>query len=289
MNLFFIPLILLTLASPARAGTPTPPLHHPVGVIPSKRIQPPKEFPLDDKGALACETCHAVNGIEQWKKKKIDKTAAGFLRQGPYERLSGFCKRCHPPQGLKRLNIHVMHDGHGRLLEKNCLYCHQKRPSTSGNRRPRDLLLRKPAAKLCGGCHPGIPHLNAITHRGRPNQKMVAVLRENEKRLAVTLPLDNSGAITCITCHTPHAPGLLPGGWPGGKRAPGHHPAKGLVHRTNRWSAVFAADKEERLRLLEKKLNRPVNLVYTRADADPLLRLPAGNGVLCQACHRFEE
>ena len=73
---------------------------HQAGRVPSKRITIPPEFPLDEKGALKCTTCHTPHAVTEGSESMVEY----FLR-APNEN-SSFCRMCHTQKlgGLPRGN-----------------------------------------------------------------------------------------------------------------------------------------------------------------------------------------
>ena len=59
---------------------------HQVGRVPSKRVTIPADFPLDDKGALKCTTCHTPHAVTEGSDSMVEY----FLR-APNEN-STFCR-----------------------------------------------------------------------------------------------------------------------------------------------------------------------------------------------------
>jgi hypothetical protein len=269
-----------------------PELHHAVGVPLPAEWPDPLGLPLAEGRKLECATCHGLKDIDRVPYARIDPKAEGFLRDGPYPDLHEFCFRCHDRADFERPNIHAMLDPAGKPKEVHCTYCHEdvQRERDEPLRRV-DWKLRLPPEKLCFGCHLKTPHFNALEHQAaKPDAAMLAHLRDSRERLGVSLPLAADGRLMCPTCHNPHPEGLIdPARNPAGRSV--HVPGSDLRIRyvEHPWSAVVRADKRERLEQLAAAGGGPADLDYRRIQREVLLRLPAKDGTLCQACHEFAE
>lgn len=80
--------------------------NHPVGVIPSAAIAVPSSWPLDNRGAITCLTCHAEIPVDRDAPKP---RLRGFESRSP--QATEFCARCH---GMA--DGHNAKSGHWRTL-----------------------------------------------------------------------------------------------------------------------------------------------------------------------------
>ena len=208
----------LSAADSLKKKIELPSMHHLVKIKPPQDMKIPKAFPLNDKGAIDCKTCHGIKNIEKTPIDKVDKKAKNFHRGGPYEQLSEFCHNCHEKKDYKRPNIHNLLDDKGKYDEAKCEYCHKKAPDLKKDIKRDDLEFRLSPQKLCWGCHLKTPHLNALNHLVKPDKKMRKHMLKAEKKLNVILPLDKEGKIMCATCHAPHESGLIDKKKPAGKQ-----------------------------------------------------------------------
>lgn len=270
-------------------ATELPVRHHPVDLAPPAGMRLPEHWPLAEDGTITCSTCHGVEGIEEpenWQRLKRD--APGFLRGGPYRRLTRFCSGCHDKTHYARLNIHRQLQPDGRPDKRTCRYCHLEVPEQEGEKRPRHTELRLRPGLLCLGCHLKTPHLNSIEHLREPSDAVRERLLAHNRSGYPSLPLDGQGWITCVTCHDPHQPGVLQGQGSAaaeGDTDVGHGPR----YLPSRWAPVYEADKAERLGALAREQGRPFRLAYRRLAGEVFLRLPARDGTLCNVCHHFED
>ncbi len=267
--------------------------HHPVGVRVPEAMKLPKDMKTDDRGRLTCDTCHGIENLEDRRREDIDEIrrrhADKFLRGGPWKKLDDFCFQCHDHKPYERLNIHAQLDDQGKPREENCKYCHRKVPDREHPPAREDLALRLPVDRICLGCHLKTPHLNALEHSRKPGDEILERLRETEKKEKLILPLDDKGRVTCVTCHSPHEKGVIDASHAAGRQIADRAVAEGPEYLSSRWSPIYRADKEERLAQMEReKGERPV-LEYRRLAGEVLMRLPAADGRLCRACHRFDD
>ncbi len=291
-----IPIILLpfisTLAFAQKQSLP--PLHHPVGIKLSTTMDIPDNFPLGKQKELVCDTCHGIKNIDQIPLQKVNTKASNFLRNGSYPSLLDFCGNCHESRlkqkNMQRFNIHQMLDKQGKIIEKNCTYCHIKVPNPVKDKDWHTLRFRLPVEKLCLGCHLKTTHLNSVQHQVKPSKKILQQLQKTTKQKHILLPLDKQGRMMCVTCHSPHQHGVIKASHAGGKQVAQNNIKQGIQYgKENRWNLVFKADKKQRLATL-KWLNKTIELPeYRPIEKEILLRLPAKNGQLCQACHRFKD
>ncbi len=267
-----------------------PPLHHLVDVsVPeSMKVDPSLPLPVDRK--LTCAVCHGIEDIDKKKFEEVDKDDPNFLRGGPYADLTSFCYRCHDEEKHRRPNIHAMLDGRGEIIEENCKYCHEEVIERDRRYQFSEVKLRRPPDTLCWGCHLKTPHLNALEHQVEPSDKV----RKQRKRFLqqhpeVILPLTGDGRVTCITCHTPHPPGVIDKSLPAAHQVATAKVEEGPVYGDSPLAETIAEDKRERLEALSRKYKKPLRFRYRQIQKEALLRLPAKDGQLCRACHVFED
>ena len=278
---------LLALAQEANK-TELPPLHHVVWVKPPASMKLPPEFSLNDQGQIDCKTCHGIEDIDTTPIDQVDTTADNFHRGGPYSQLTDFCYRCHEVEDYQRPNIHKLLDDNDEYEEKECEYCHKIVPDPKKEIKREALEFRLPPQKLCWGCHLKTPHLNAVNHLVETDQDMRERMVEAEKNYQIILPLDDDGRIMCSTCHTSHESGVIAPDKPAGKQVADTDLKTGVSYEGHPWDEVFQADKKTRLEELAQDGGGVHHLRYRRLKTEVLLRLPAKDGTLCQACHVFE-
>ncbi len=179
--------------------------NHPVGIIPSEVVAIPPDWPLDDRGAVMCITCHT--GIPESAPGSEPKLR-DFGPQGiePTE----FCARCHGQpsrrnaESLHWLAVGVAHVSHDPRTERSgstpldartraCLSCHdgaiasESKNETPWNRSQMDL----------GDKRRNHPVGIAYNDVSRP--KDLSPLRPADLLPpSVELP---QGRVTCVSCH----------------------------------------------------------------------------------------
>ncbi len=266
-----------------------PPFHHVVGVEPSENRKIDENLELGEKGELVCSTCHGLEDIDETPIEDVDTEADNFLHDGPYKPLTDFCYRCHDEKANTRENIHILLDDKGEIIKKKCEYCHEEVPDRKKDLKIDQLKLRIPMDTICYGCHLKDPHFNAVEHQVKPeSEDMVEHLKKMREKQNIFIPLSEKGKVMCVSCHTPHQNGVIDVNKPAGKQVDNDDLKKGITYKDHPWSAVFAADKAERLDELNKKLKTDYKVSYQRIEKEALLRLPAKNGELCMSCHDFE-
>ncbi len=221
---------------------------HVVDITPSPTLtrKIPSDFPLAG-GSLTCLSCHDVAQNCRSRQPPAPSGQA-LLRGGRTPDPLRFCFRCHAQERYRPFNPHDQLEA-GKSETDTCLWCHADVPSVDSQpREGASYGLRAKAAALCRNCHvvaqshPVAGHLNAI-----PSADMVQYMSAYEmkskmrlpfgqlleiahatRRTPRSIPLDEAGRITCVSCHNPHERGLLPGGNP---RAVGADVKQATNHR----------------------------------------------------------
>lgn len=288
--------MLLAVGVPAtakdtwRTTKKLPDLHHAIGLFIQDADKRPKGWPLDEQGRLQCSTCHGQKDMEDKPFDEVDKKARDFLRAGPYKTLDVFCANCHDEKEHRRDNIHLMLNVDGSVKKDHCTYCHEEvHEERDRPHRPEELKLRLSAGRMCYGCHLKTPHFNAWQHQAKPGREMLEHMKKSAEREGTIFPLDEEGRVTCITCHTPHQPGVIdPARNPAGKQVETSAVKDGPKRLEHSWKEIVREDKRARLEELNRRTGERFDLGYRRIQGETLLRLAAKDGTLCQSCHTFE-
>jgi hypothetical protein len=221
---------------------------HVVDIRPSPKLagKIPSDFPLAG-GTLTCLSCHDMAQSCRTERQPASSGQA-LLRGGRTPDPLLFCFRCHAQEDYRPFNPHEQLEAN-RPKTETCLWCHVDAPAVDAP--PREGVapgLRAKTAALCRNCHvvaqshPVAGHMDAT-----PSADMVQYMSAYEmkskmrlpfgqlleiaratKRTPRSIPLDETGRITCVSCHNPHEKGLLPGGNP---RAVGAEPKQATNHR----------------------------------------------------------
>ncbi|NOZ68334.1 MAG: hypothetical protein GXP46_03625 [Deferribacteres bacterium] len=193
---------------------------HPVGVVPSKEKKKkiPKDFPLVN-GRLSCITCHDIY-LQCRVNPQAKSLNKRFLRGAPYLSRTTLCFRCHDEKKYKMLDPHNQLTRKGEIIIQKCLYCHVEKPDEK-RATFKEVKLIGNLEVLCYRCHFKQSRLHPINanHLRKPTAKILAMMKESEKKYGIILPLDYEGKITCPTCHNPHERGVIPTNKPGAKGA----------------------------------------------------------------------
>lgn len=195
------------------------PGHRP-GRVPSRKVSIPPDFPLDERGALKCTTCHTPHAVSQGSDSMVEY----FLR-APNEN-SSFCRTCHQDKlgGLSRGNhpldvsaqveTGVIVKGGGqfgtaRSKQIICETCHRAHGGVNEQFLVLPVENRASLSVLCEVCHTK----NAV----RPGRKASGT-RSHPVDLVpgkgVVIPptwvqgektfVGPRGELVCRTCHKPH-------------------------------------------------------------------------------------
>ena len=179
---------------------------HPVDIVPSadKKTRIPADLPLSS-GKIECITCHDI--FLQCQKRTMDKIS---LRGAPYPRRTDFCFKCHNKQNYMMLDVHDQLNPKKEIVVEKCLYCHVAKPDEK-QQTFQDLKYISDFGTLCRRCHlVRGKHSGNFNHMVKPSAKGLAKMKRMETKFGIILPLDAAGKITCITCHNPHAKGVIP-------------------------------------------------------------------------------
>ncbi len=181
--------------------------HHVIDRPPSKGTWKLEflHYPLQD-GKLACVTCHNQHGGEIG----AENGGTYSLRGEPYQKLTDFCLKCHEEKSWGKLNPHAHLTPSGEIKALDCLFCHAKVPALTGIPSVTPADFNDSFTAICTQCHDPFPHPDG-NHLVLPGAANRSSMKSYSDKRSVILPLDFDGRITCVTCHNPHAKGLLTG------------------------------------------------------------------------------
>jgi len=189
---------------------------HPVNVIPSAEIKEriPSDLPLEDR-KITCRTCHDI--YLQCQEPLFQKNS---LRGAPYPTRTDFCYKCHDIGKYKAIDPHEQLNDRGEIIEDICLICHEEKPDVKKDTYETVKFVGD-VEEMCRRCHHiSGNHSGDHNHIGVvPSGKGFRRIRMMEEKFNVRLPLNKEGGMTCITCHNPHAKGVIPEEKPGAKGA----------------------------------------------------------------------
>lgn len=194
---------------------------HPVGVIPSGKIQLPRRedgttiFPLDKEGKIYCGTCHSAHGIA-WEEGK--KNSPIFMRGSNLD--SALCKSCHAeratgPAGGNHPIDKTSIDIPEALIEAGakvgskpnqviCQTCHV----VHGAAGEKILAIENTNSAICGTCH------KDRYPKDRAEAEIMSTHPVNVVSDRVQIPkeiirmggkLGRKGEIVCQSCHAVHS------------------------------------------------------------------------------------
>ena len=193
---------------------------HRIGNVPSSRVNIPDNFPLDNKGAMQCSTCHTPHAIKSKKKTLVE-----FFLRAPNKN-SSLCKVCHiSTTGGKAEGNHPVEIssntkppiiieagglfGTDKPNEIICETCHI--PHGGINNKLLVLSVEDPVTRsvLCEACHTKKPSLSndqKTAHFSHPLDILPGKAAQIPQQWAngEQVFLGTEGELVCRTCHKPH-------------------------------------------------------------------------------------
>ena len=183
---------------------------HQVNIAVPEKIKEriPAGWPLAG-GKLTCLTCHDI-------KKQMHENVLGkvfnstFLRQ-VQPAGDSMCYLCHDRSRFQQPNPHkLMISDQGVLNKDACLQCHQEMPDTEYATELKDAPLKHDSDLLCVGCH----ERQKTSHPARADHlvQLPAGMKQSlleDKHAGATIQLGDATSIHCVTCHNPHAKGVI--------------------------------------------------------------------------------
>lgn len=157
---------------------------HPVDIKPDKGMKPPDYLPLDSEGRIFCLTCHDTDCEGKGMQLRLFDEVEGSMKQ--------LCYSCHDEKQFTSANPHK-----GIEAGEGCLFCHERQPDRMTDTRKTVSFITS-MRMICLRCHERYPHPAGREHLVDP-AGIVEVPPD--------MPLEESGGITCITCHNPHIGG----------------------------------------------------------------------------------
>ena len=183
---------------------------HPVGIIPSDKVQIPPDMPLSG-GKLSCDTCHDPSLQEGGERLGSARTSNPKFLRGGFTARAEFCFRCHAPEKFGRMDAHLQLDSQGNVKGKVCLFCHGSPPNTRVLGIEHVGFNTESLDEFCTCCH-GDDNLIENHPRGphlvEPTEVVSEAIKTAVERIGVELPLYRD-KITCATCHNPHQKGVI--------------------------------------------------------------------------------
>ena len=178
-----------------------------IAVPESIKSRIPAGWPLAG-GKLTCLTCHDIRS--QCNENVLGKVFnRNFLRsQQPAG--ESMCYTCHDRSRFQQPNPHkLMISQEGVLNKEACLQCHQELPDTESAVEIKDAPLKQDSDLLCIGCHKQQKsrHPARADHLVQLPAGMKQTL-QSDNRIGTVLPLGDA-TIHCVTCHNPHAKGVI--------------------------------------------------------------------------------
>jgi predicted CXXCH cytochrome family protein len=193
---------------------------HQVGRVPSENINIPPAFPLDEKGALKCTTCHTPHAVTEESESMVTyflrapNENSSFCRTCHKKKLGGEAKGNHPIDVTVNTNTAVITRAGGKFGTQKtnqiiCETCHRAHGGVNNKRLVLPVENISSTSVLCEVCHsknalrPGKTSGKARSHpvdiRPGQNVKIPKNWTNGEK-----VVVGKNGEIVCRTCHKPH-------------------------------------------------------------------------------------
>ncbi len=155
---------------------------HPVDIKPAPGMKPPAYLPLDSEGRIYCLTCHELGCTLGGVKLRLFNEVDGSMKR--------LCYSCHDENVFNQTNPHK-----GITTGEGCLFCHERQPDPDTDTAETVSFISSKRL-ICLRCHERTPHPASREHLVVPDMD-----------IPKDMPLEESGGITCITCHNPHIGG----------------------------------------------------------------------------------
>lgn len=193
---------------------------HQVGRVPSKNIKIPPAFPLDEKGALKCTTCHTPHAVTEDSESMVEyflrapNENSSFCRTCHQQMLGGLAKGNHPIDVTVNTNTDIISRAGGKFGTQKtnqiiCETCHRAHGGVNNKRLVLPVENISSTSVLCEVCHsknalrPGETQGKARSHpvdiQPGQNVKIPKNWSNGEK-----VVVGKNGEIVCRTCHKPH-------------------------------------------------------------------------------------
>lgn len=158
---------------------------HPVDIRPGEGMAPPGYLPLDADGRIYCLTCHDPDCTGKGMQLRLFDEVEGSMKR--------LCYSCHDEKKFTNTNPHK-----GIEAGEGCLFCHERQPDKKTDTRKTVSFITS-MRMICLRCHERYPHPASTEHLVDPAELYIEVPAD--------MPLEESGSVTCITCHNPHIGG----------------------------------------------------------------------------------
>jgi predicted CXXCH cytochrome family protein len=193
---------------------------HQVGRVPSKRIKIPPAFPLDEKGALKCTTCHTPHAVTEQSASMVTyflrapNENSSFCRTCHQQKLGGLAKGNHPIDVTVNTNTAIISRAGGKFGTQKanqiiCETCHRAHGGVNNKRLVLPVENISSTSVLCEVCHsknalrpgetPGKERSHPVDIRPGKGMQIPKNWSNGEK-----VVVGKNGEIVCRTCHKPH-------------------------------------------------------------------------------------